>query len=263
MNIYAFPPIAFLIRIAEWSLTHLSDLLAPSVGDVSTALAVVLLTVLVRLLLVPVGVSQMRAALTRERLAPRLGELQRRYGGQREVLQRKTLELYSEEGASPAAGCLPALAQMPVLMAIYGLFVVPSIDGVPNPLLTQTFMGVELGTGFAGILGGGGLTATTVLAYLVIVAVIVVVAHFSRRVLMPQLEQAGDVRPQADPRTGGSGPAVPDMRGLMRAMSFMPFMTAVIALFVPLAAALYLMTSTAWTLGERILLRRLMAPQEG
>lgn len=248
MNIYAFPPIAFLIHAAQWALTHISDLFVPLAGGASTALAVVALTVLVRVLLLPVGISQVRAALARERLAPRMRELQQRHRGRPEELQKRMMELYAEEGTSPVAGCLPALAQMPVLMAIYGLFILPTIDGLPNTLLSQTFMGIELGSGFVGLLRTGGLTATTVLVYLLVVAAIAVVAHFSRRALAPQLES----------QTAEPQPGMPDMRGVMRTMSFMPFMTAVIALFVPLAAALYLMTTTASSLGERLLLRRFL-----
>ena len=66
--------------------------------------------VVVRALLIPVGVSQVRAEFTRRRLAPQLAELQRRHGKDRETLARKTMELYQAEKTSPFAGMLPLRA---------------------------------------------------------------------------------------------------------------------------------------------------------
>lgn len=180
-------------------------------------------------------------------------EIQKRYQKNPELLQRKTMELYAAEKASPFAGCLPVLAQMPVLMAVYGLFILPEIGGEPNELLSRTFLGIPLGTGFLGQINSGGATWVSALVFLSIMAIIAVVAQFSRRLLTPPTPPQ---QPRAQPQPGM--PAMPDLSGMMRVMSFMPFMTAVIAAFVPLAAALYLMTTTTWTLLERLVLRKVM-----
>ncbi|MGO3886374.1 MAG: hypothetical protein ACTJHU_08760, partial [Mycetocola sp.] len=55
-------------------------------------------------------------------------------------------------------------------------------------------------------------------------------------------------------------PAMPDMSGMFKIMSFLPFLTAVIAAFIPLAAGIYMLTTTTWTLGERLILRRIYPP---
>lgn len=253
MNIYEFAPIKALISAAYWAVSALSDLLAPLAGGASAALAVIALTVLVRIVLIPVGRSQVKAGITRERIAPKLQEIQKRYQKNPELLQRKTMELYAAEKASPFAGCLPVLAQMPVLMAVYGLFILPEIGGEPNELLSRTFLGIPLGTGFLGQINSGGATWVSALVFLSIMAIIAVVAQFSRRLLTPPTPPQ---QPRAQPQPGM--PAMPDLSGMMRVMSFMPFMTAVIAAFVPLAAALYLMTTTTWTLLERLVLRKVM-----
>ncbi|MEB4614123.1 YidC/Oxa1 family membrane protein insertase [Leucobacter sp. M11] len=253
MNIYDFAPIRALINGAYWVVTALSELLAPLAGGASAALAVILLTVLVRTLLIPVGRSQVKAGITRERIAPKLQEIQKKYRKNPELLQRKTMELYAAEKASPFAGCLPVLFQMPVLMGVYGLFILPEIGGEPNELLSRTFLGIPLGTGFLGQITAGEVTWTSALVFLAIIVIIAVVAQFSRRLLTPPTPPQ-----QARPEPQPGMPAMPDLSGMMRVMSFMPFMTAVIAAFVPLAAALYLMTTTAWTLVERLVLRRVM-----
>ncbi|MBK0421321.1 membrane protein insertase YidC [Leucobacter sp. CSA2] len=264
MNIYDFPPIRALISGVYWLVTRLSELLDPLAGSASAALAVIALTIVVRMLLIPVGRSQVRANFARMRLAPKLQELQARYGKNPEVLQRKTMELYREENASPFAGCLPMLAQTPVLMAVYGVFIRPTIDGAPNALLTHDWFGVPLGKSFVGMIGAGVADPITIAVFLGIMIFIALVAQASRKLLAtPAPEQA--TPPPAQNRSS-SRDGVPNVQippGLIKGMSFLPFMTAVFAAFVPLAAALYLATTTAWTLGERLILTRIYRPREG
>ncbi|MDN5855095.1 MAG: YidC/Oxa1 family membrane protein insertase, partial [Actinomycetia bacterium] len=185
MNIYDFAPIKALITAAYWIVTNLSQLLEPVVSASSAALAIVLLTVVVRIMLIPVARSQVKASITRQRLAPKIAELRKRHRKNPELLQRKTMELYANEKASPMAGCLPVLAQMPVLMAVYGLFIQPTIGGHPNELLSHTFLGIPLDAGFIGQLGSGAATFASGAVFVVIVIVIAVVAQMSRRLLTP------------------------------------------------------------------------------
>ena len=76
MDLYAFPPIAALLDGAYAVLMALAALLEPVIGIASAAAAVVLVTLLVRAALIPVGVSQAKAEQTRARLAPKLAALQ-------------------------------------------------------------------------------------------------------------------------------------------------------------------------------------------
>lgn len=254
MSIYEFPPIKILINAAYWVVTSLSEILEPVAGAYSAAMAIIVLTVVIRALLIPVGRSQVKANVMRQRLAPQIAELRRRYEKNPEVLQRKTMELYAAEKASPFAGCLPVLAQMPVLMAVYGLFILPEIDGHPNELLSHTFFGVPLDAGFIGQIGAGMVSWGSAAVFLMIMVLIAVVAQASRR-LLAQAQPDTGMQAQSQQATG-----MPDLTGMMRVLSFMPFMTAVIAAFVPLAAGLYLLTTTAWTLGERLILTRIYQP---
>ncbi|SMX78022.1 YidC/Oxa1 family membrane protein insertase [Brevibacterium sp. 239c] len=251
MNIYAFPPIELLVNAAYWVVTWLTALLDPLAGTASAALAIVVLTLVVRAVLIPVGLSQVKAGITRRRLAPKISELQTRHKKNPELMQQKIMELYKEEKASPMAGCLPVLAQMPVLMAVYGIFIQSTIGGHANELLNHSLLDIPLNAGFVSLLRSGDLTAVSVAVFAVIVVVITVVAALSRHLLTPDMPQT----PPA-PTSGTDKPAMPDLSGMTKVLSFMPFMTAVIALFVPLAATLYLMTTTTWTLAERLVLNR-------
>ena len=242
MDIFAFPPLAALLDAAYGALAGLSSLLEPLAGASAAALAVVLVTLLVRAILIPVGISQAKAEQTRARLAPRLRELQRRHKKNPERLQKEMLDLYRAENTSPFAGMLPVLAQAPVVGLLYTLFLRPEIAGHPNDLLTHDLFGAPLGTSLVSALFGGTATPATFLVYGLLLAVMIAVADITRRVFRP-LPVDGDDSPLSSPT-------------MLRAMSALHYLTAVFAAFVPLAAALYLTVTVVWTLVQRVILRR-------
>ncbi len=82
-------------------------------------LGIVLLTLLVRLVLLPLGITQARSMQRMARLAPKQKELQQRHKGDRQKLNEEIAKMYKEEGVNPASGCLPLILQLPVM---YGLF---------------------------------------------------------------------------------------------------------------------------------------------
>lgn len=233
MNIFDLPVLSALLAATSAALAALGAVVTP--GG-----AVVLVTVAVRMLLVPVGVSLARAERTRRRLAPRIAELRRRWAKNPERLQRETLALYAAERVSPFAGCLPVLAQAPVLTLVYALFASPTIGGAPNVLLAGELLGAPLGRHLADLAAGIAPTDLVLIAVLVILAV---VAFLTRRVALRQ---------PVDP--------VAPAPGLARALSWAPFLTVIVAGFLPLAATLYLAVSSAWSLAERAVLRRALAP---
>ncbi|WP_288967631.1 YidC/Oxa1 family membrane protein insertase [uncultured Microbacterium sp.] len=242
MDIFAFPPLAALLDAAYGALTGLSDLLTPLAGASAAALAVMLVTLLVRALLIPVGISQAKAEQTRARLAPKLRELQRRHKKNPERLQKETMALYRAENTSPFAGMLPVLAQAPVVGILYTLFLRPEIAGHSNELLAHDLFGAPLGTSLIAALFGGTATAATFLVFGVLLAVMIAAAEVTRRMFRPTPADAGD-SPLNSPT-------------MLRVVSAMHYVTAVFAVFVPLAAALYLTVTVVWTLVQRIILRR-------
>jgi len=239
MDLFAFPPLAALLDAAHGLFLLLTDALTPISGGGAAAASVVLVTLIVRAALIPVGISQARAEQTRSRLAPRLRVLQKRFANQRERLQRETMKLYAQENASPLAGCLPMLIQAPVVGLIYAVFLHSTIAGHPNALLAFDLLGVPLGMSATGAVLNGMLDPVTAAVFGGIVLVLLVVAELTRRAFPVSTLDA-------------SGPAAT----AMRAAGVLHYATAVIALFVPLAAALYLVVTVCWTLVQRIILRR-------
>lgn len=94
------------------------------VGD--WGLAIVVLTVLFRLVLIPLTVKQTKSMFEMQRIQPKIKELQKKYADDKEKLQEETLKFYQENKVNPFGGCLPALLQMPLFIALY------SVLGQPN-----------------------------------------------------------------------------------------------------------------------------------
>jgi YidC/Oxa1 family membrane protein insertase len=244
LDLFALPPLAALLDLTTQGLLTLTALLSPVAGGAAAALAVVLITLVVRAALIPVGVSQARAERDRARLAPRLRAVRERWGKNPERLQRETMQLYRDAGVSPFAGCLPVLAQAPVVGLLYAVFLHSTVAGHANALLTQQLAGVPLGTSLLTAVGGGTADAMTLALVGIIVAVIAGAGELTRRFLRPPFD-----------------PATP--RSVVVMTAILPFTTAVVALFVPLAAGLYLAVTTVWTFAQRLILRRFYPIDDG
>lgn len=242
VDLFAFPPLTALLDTAYRGLMGLSDLLAPIAGAASAALAIVVITLLVRSALIPAGISQARSEQVRARLAPRLREIQKRFRKNPERMQREMMQLYRDENTSPLAGLLPALIQAPIVGLIYAVFLHTTIAGHANDLLSEHILGVPLGTSLVASFGGFSVEAAVVFGILLVL--MAVVAELTRRVFRP----TPSPEPDASPLASG---------GVQRALGFLPYLTVVFAAFVPLAAAIYLAVTVTWTLGQRWILRRI------
>ncbi|MFP7761086.1 YidC/Oxa1 family membrane protein insertase [Marisediminicola sp. LYQ85] len=253
VNFYTFPPIAAALDAAHSAVSAFADFLSPVAGAHATAIAIILAAVLIRTLLIPVGISTARADADRRRLAPQLQRLRERYRKNPELLQRKTMELYSTEKVSPLAGCLPLLVQAPIVSVVYGLFISPEINGHPNLLLGAPLLGAPLGSSLPVFVAAGAWP--DILVVVALLVIIAVVAWLTRWVSMRWQAQAVAAAPA--PSGATAQPAVPGMpAGTLAFLSWLPFLTVVFAAIVPLAATLYLAVTTSWSLAERVLLRR-------
>ena len=85
----------------------------------SYGLGIILLTVLIRLAMWPLGVSQQRSMKTMQNLQPKLKALQERYKNDPPTMQRKMMEFYKEHKFNPMSGCFPLLIQMPIFILLY------------------------------------------------------------------------------------------------------------------------------------------------
>lgn len=117
----------FLILIINglYSLTH------------SYGLAIIILTLLVRVLLYPLSHKQMVSMQKMQKLQPRLKVLQEKYKDDKETLNKEIMRLYKENNVNPAAGCLPLLVQLPILILLFRVLMNLDLGGA-------TFLGISL-----------------------------------------------------------------------------------------------------------------------
>ncbi|MGW0807113.1 YidC/Oxa1 family membrane protein insertase [Nonomuraea sp. NPDC002799] len=191
------------------------------------ALGIVLFTLAVRLLLLPLNVRQARTMKLRERLAPKLRELRKRYERNPERLVKETSALYAKEGSSPFAGFLPMLAQLPFMWLMY------RVATHPTALAGHDLFGAPLGQQVAGVVANFGLASAPVLVFVAVILLVAAVAWLSARQIKVTEEQ-------------------PEL--MRKLMPLMPYGSVLAVLVLPLAAGVYLLASTAWAVSERAVL---------
>ncbi|WP_078871660.1 YidC/Oxa1 family membrane protein insertase [Streptomyces caatingaensis] len=150
--------------------------------------------------------------------------------------------MHREEGVSPVAGCLPTLVQLPVFSVMYHLFSAGSGGGLPG----HTLFGAPLGGRWADALGDGGPFGAHGLVYAGLFAVVAAVATWTyrrARAAAAALGPAGEERP-------------PGVAAVARIAPLLSFGTLVTVAVVPLAAGLYVVTTTLWSAVERAYLHR-------
>ncbi|WP_329117749.1 YidC/Oxa1 family membrane protein insertase [Streptomyces sp. NBC_01465] len=247
---------AFMSAFASL-VAHLADLLDPLFHGASMAAAIVLFTACVRLAIHPLSRQSARAQKARAALAPQIAALRKKHGKDAQKLQKATMELYAAEKVSPLAGCLPSLLQMPAFFLMYHLFESTKIGGKANVLLEHSLLGSPLGGTWRGALADGGVFGSEAVVYLVLFAIVAAVATFNygRTKRMMAASAAAAPAPSSSDVPGAGA-----MSAMTKVMPLMSFMTLFTVGIVPLAAALYVVTSTTWSAVERAYLYRDMVP---
>jgi YidC/Oxa1 family membrane protein insertase len=83
--------------------------------------AVIIFTVLVRIVLLPLMVKQQKSMANMQKIQPKLNEIQKKYQNDKNKLNEEMMKLYKEHDVNPMGGCLPLIIQMPILIAVYGV----------------------------------------------------------------------------------------------------------------------------------------------
>ncbi|MPY55404.1 YidC/Oxa1 family membrane protein insertase [Streptomyces acidicola] len=234
---------------------RLADLLQPLFDASAAAAAIVLFTALVRLLVHPLSRAAARGQRARAALQPQIAELRKKHGKNPEKFQKALMELHTKEKVSPLSGCLPSLCQLPAFFLLYHLFSNTTIGGEANELLTHTLFAAPLGERWADALRDGGVFGAAGTVYVGLFVIVTGVAAFNFRRSKRMMASA----PAS--ANGPSGEQVPGLASVTKVMPFMSFLTLVTVAVVPLAAALYVVTSTTWSAVERaVLYRDMQAP---
>ncbi|SDN96149.1 YidC family membrane integrase SpoIIIJ [Alkalicoccus daliensis] len=138
----------FFVYPLSWLMTTIADALNNSYG-----LAIIIVTLLLRILILPLMIKQTKSTKAMQALQPEMKELREKYSAKdqqtQQKLQKEMMELFQTHGVNPLAGCLPILVQMPILIAFYHAIIrTPQINPDVDPSYTgapQDFLWFELG----------------------------------------------------------------------------------------------------------------------
>jgi YidC/Oxa1 family membrane protein insertase len=218
-------------------LRFFQDFAEPLLGSQSYWFSIVMLTVAVRILLIPLTVKQVKSTRVMQELAPEIKKLQAKHKNDRQKLNEEMMALYKERGFNPMAGCWPLLAQMPFFFALYQVIYARQIAGESNVLLGKTFFGVPLEQHWWALQGWDKLLSAAGLTILVLTTTMALTTYISQRQLMSK--QTAEVNPQQQ-----------------MIMKIMPLMFFVFAVNVPLAVIVYWVTTNFWSVGQQYILLR-------
>jgi YidC/Oxa1 family membrane protein insertase len=101
------------VDLIEWCLREITDVTG------NFGVAIIVFTILLKTALLPLTVKSIRSTASMQELQPKIKELQKKYGKDRQRLSQETMKLYNEYRINPAAGCLPLLLQIPIFLGLY------------------------------------------------------------------------------------------------------------------------------------------------
>lgn len=233
--------------------------LAPA-GGAAWALAIVALVLAVRVALLPLTVWQVRGARATAAAQPRLREVQARHRGRTDtasLLEARAArqQVLREAGARPLLGCLPVLAQGPVLLALYavlaGLAAGTTAGPLDDGLVAQAAAAHVLGAPLAGTLTaalGGSWLAPAVVVPATLLAVMVAGQVLTQRLAARQRVVVGDEDPL--------------VRRTTALLAVVPAVVALTGAHLPVGVLLYWATSALWSLAQQAVVVR-WAPHPG
>jgi YidC/Oxa1 family membrane protein insertase len=219
--------------------------------------SIILLTIAVRLVLLPLSIKQTRSMREMQRIGPEVKRLQQKHKGDRQKLNTEMMALYKEHGVNPFGGCAPLLLQFPVLIALYWVIKQPleymqhirdwalPTDLMEHALSVYRFLGMRLdcslATTRAGLpsqslpnaaaCGGGWLA---LVPYVVLIAVMGLTTYYQQR----QMQSA----------QGAGNPQAQQMQAITR---IMPVFLVVIGYSFPAALVMYWTITNLWTIGQQ------------
>lgn len=218
------------------------------------ALSIVGLTVTIRALLIPLFVKQIKSSRNMQLLQPKIKELQKKYGHDRERLAQEQMKLFQETGTNPLASCLPILVQMPIFFALFRVLDQAAKNGADG---ARGFLSGEQAESLSNaILLGGKIADTFVNTNLWetrILAVFLVVAMCATQFTTQRQLMAKNM-----PAEALNGPYAQQQKLLLYVL---PFVFAISGVAFPIGVLIYWTTTNLWTMGQQFyVIRRNPAP---
>ncbi|CAM2886682.1 membrane protein insertase YidC [Actinomyces slackii] len=238
----------------------------PDGPGVAWVLSIIGLTIVVRILIIPLVVRQIRASRGMQLMQPEFQALQAKYKGKKDPesqrrQQEEMMALYRKHGTNPLSSCLPILVQMPVFFAL--LRVLSSLPNVANgtypggdsigPLTAKlaadvqasTFLGAHLSDSFLG---------SSDLQVKIVTVIMIIIMSATQWYTMAQLSMKN--MPESVKNSDN-----PMMRSQRMMITVMPIVFAFSGVYFQIGVLVYWLTSNAWTLGQQYFtIRNMPAP---
>ncbi|MFN2490715.1 MAG: YidC/Oxa1 family membrane protein insertase [Actinomycetota bacterium] len=232
--------------------------------------AIILLTLAVRLILLPLSIKQTKSMREMQRIGPEVKRLQQKHKGDRQKAQAEVMALYKEHGVNPLGGCAPLVLQFPVLIALYWVIRQPlnymdhlSSWALPRDLMQHAlgvhrFLGLRLDCSAATVRAGeaseavpdvacgGGAGFAALLPYVLLIAIMGFTTFYQQK----QMQAA-------------QGPSNPQAQQMQMMMRVMPLFLMVIGYSFPAALILYWTVTNLWTITQQRIMLQSFPPVIG
>lgn len=262
-----------LYKAVAFCLVHIYYALSPIFGSgtgASWALSIVLLTLAMRIVLIPLFVKQIKLQRQMQVMQPKIKELQAKYKNDREKLNQELMALYREHGTNPLMGCLPLLLQFPIFIGLFHIlnaikprlvhgnytFQGIHVPGFPSSLIESAarakIFGVPIASDFTAshkllTFLHASSTSTRILVVILIVAM-------GATTFVTQRQLLG--------RSASGGGEMAQQQKIL--MYVLPFFFLIFGFRFQLGVLLYWVSSNLWSMGQQqIVIRRMEAGAVG
>jgi YidC/Oxa1 family membrane protein insertase len=218
-------------------------------GGLSWALSIIGLTLVIRAALIPLFVKQIKSSRNMQLLQPKVKELQKKYGHDRQKLAEETMKLYKDAGTNPFASCLPILLQMPIFFALFRLLDQAARHDKANGFLTERLArqfghSEVFGTiPLAGSFWDNGWWVDNPDGTVMAVALVLVLAMTATTFLTQRQLMAKNM-----PESAMTGPYAQQQKMLLY---ILPVAFGLGGVAFPIGVLLYWTTSNLWTMGQQ------------
>jgi YidC/Oxa1 family membrane protein insertase len=221
------------------------------------ALSIVGLVIVIRIILIPLFVKQIKASRGLQMVQPEIKKIQAKYKGKtdqesRQKMTQETMALYKETGTNPFASCLPIVLQAPIFFALFRVLNgIPkdnfSIGPLTNSLRLQADAATLLGSPISATFLNSDLMSTKVLAAVLIVLMSASTFTTQRQLMMKNM-----------PASALDNPFAQQQKLLLYVL---PLVFAVSGVNFPIGVLLYWLTTNVWSMGQQFyVIRRMPAP---
>ena len=217
----------------------------------SYGVAIALLTVTVRIFLIPLTTKQVKSQQAMQRIQPELKRLQAKHKNDRQKLNEEMMKFYKENKVNPLAGCLPILLQAPLFIVLYRLILDLSDDGGPKHVPTDSRLytslvdsggemvswGFDLARAASSVSGFGNA-----FPYYLLIAITVATGYFQQRQMTSRMPKDG-------------------MNQQMQMVAkIFPVIIGFVSLSVPAGVVVYFIVSNLWQIGQQAVTFKVFPP---